>query len=217
MFEFDAGKFIIIGIVALIVIGPKDLPRVLRQLGAAVGKMRRMASEFQSQFMEAVREADMADLKADVAKLADSAKIDVAFDPLADIKAELKGAIDKAAPSSAASVADAAAAEAEVSTSMLAFPHVSGMSGAADAPRDDGVDLPARTEPGPEPEPEPQPQPQPQPQPEKSVDAEMMALASALKAEIGSAPQADALQATPRAEPAPAADLLRRRSMRDNA
>ncbi len=211
MFEFDAGKFIIIGIVALIVIGPKDLPRVLRQLGAAVGKMRRMASEFQSQFMEAVREADMADLKADVAKLADSAKIDVAFDPLADIKAELKGAIDKAAPSSAASVADAAAAEAEVSTSMLAFPHVSGMSGAADAPRDDGVDLPARTEPGPEPEPEPQPQP------EKSVDAEMMALASALKAEIGSAPQADALQATPRAEPAPAADLLRRRSMRDNA
>jgi hypothetical protein len=161
--------------------------------------------------MEAVREADMADLKADVAKLADSAKIDVAFDPLADIKAELKGAIDKAAPSSAASVADAAAAEAEVSTSMLAFPHVSGMSGAADAPRDDGVDLPARTEPGPEPEPEPQPQP------EKSVDAEMMALASALKAEIGSAPQADALQATPRAEPAPAADLLRRRSMRDNA
>ena len=94
MFDFDAGKLIMIGIVALIVIGPKDLPRVLRELGRAVGKMRRMAAEFQGQFMEAVREADMADIKADVAKLAESAKVNVPFDPVADIKKEVKGAID---------------------------------------------------------------------------------------------------------------------------
>lgn len=66
MFEFDASKLIIIGIVALIVIGPKDLPRVLRQLGQAMGKMRRMAAEFQGQFMEAMREADVADARAEV-------------------------------------------------------------------------------------------------------------------------------------------------------
>ncbi len=77
MFDFDAGKLILIGIVALIVIGPKDLPRVLRELGRAVGKMRRMATEFQGQFMEAVREADMADIKDEVSKLAESAKVDV--------------------------------------------------------------------------------------------------------------------------------------------
>ncbi len=76
MFDFDAGKFIIIGIVALIVIGPKELPRVMRQVGQAAAKMRRMAAEFRGQFMDAMREADIDDIKADVAKLAESAKVD---------------------------------------------------------------------------------------------------------------------------------------------
>ncbi|WP_051335417.1 twin-arginine translocase TatA/TatE family subunit [Methylocapsa acidiphila] len=96
MFEFDAGKLIIIGIVALIVIGPKELPGVLRQLGQAVGKMRRMAAEFQGQFMEAMREADMADIKADVDKLANSAKLDVGFNPIAEIESQVRGAVDAA-------------------------------------------------------------------------------------------------------------------------
>ncbi len=100
MFEFDAGKLIIIGIVALIVIGPKELPRVLRQLGQAVGKMRRMAAEFQGQFMEAMREADLAEIetlaktaKADVDKLAQTAKFDVGFNPVADVRKEIEGAL----------------------------------------------------------------------------------------------------------------------------
>ena len=68
------GKLIIVGIMALIFIPPKDLPRVLRQAGQMVGKMRRMASEFQGQFMDAMREADMADLRKEAQKLADGAK-----------------------------------------------------------------------------------------------------------------------------------------------
>ncbi len=96
MFDFDAGKLIIIGIVALIVIGPKELPGVLRQVGQAVAKMRRMAAEFQGQFMEAMREADVADIKSDVAKLAESAKLDVGFNPVAQLKNEIKGAIQAA-------------------------------------------------------------------------------------------------------------------------
>ena len=74
MLDFDAGKLIIVGIIALIFIPPKDLPRVLRQAGQLVGKMRRMASEFQGQFMDAMREADMADLRKEAQKLADGAK-----------------------------------------------------------------------------------------------------------------------------------------------
>jgi len=63
MLELDWGKLVIIGIVALIVIGPKELPAVLRTAGQWMAKVRRMAAEFQSQFQEAMREAEMADLK----------------------------------------------------------------------------------------------------------------------------------------------------------
>jgi sec-independent protein translocase protein TatB len=66
MFELDWGKLVIIGVVALIVIGPKELPGVLRMMGQWMGKMRRMATEFQGQFQEAMREAEMADLKKQV-------------------------------------------------------------------------------------------------------------------------------------------------------
>lgn len=109
MFDFDAGKLVIIGIVALVVIGPKDLPRVMRQVGQAVAKMRRLASEFQGQFMEAMREADVADIKADVAKLADSAKFDVDFNPVREVRNHLETAID--GPTSKPEVPPAPAAE----------------------------------------------------------------------------------------------------------
>src|ERR1041385_675448 len=63
MFDISWGKLVIIGVVALLVIGPKELPGVLRQLGQWMTKIRRMAAEFQGQFNEAMREAEMADLK----------------------------------------------------------------------------------------------------------------------------------------------------------
>jgi sec-independent protein translocase protein TatB len=63
MLDISWGKLVIIGVVALLVIGPKELPAVLRQLGQMMAKVRRMAAEFQGQFQEAMREAEMADLK----------------------------------------------------------------------------------------------------------------------------------------------------------
>ncbi|HET6378917.1 MAG TPA: Sec-independent protein translocase protein TatB [Methylocella sp.] len=96
MFEFDAGKLIIIGIVALIVIGPKDLPRVMRQVGQAVAKMRRMAGDFRAQLMEAMREAEFEAIHSDMAKLEERAKAGSSADPLAQIKAELTQAIERA-------------------------------------------------------------------------------------------------------------------------
>jgi sec-independent protein translocase protein TatB len=94
MFDFDAGKLIVIGLVALIVIGPKELPRVLRQLGQGISKMRRMAGEFQGQFMEAMREAEIEEIRKDVAKVADVAKVDVNFDPVQTVRNEIGGALD---------------------------------------------------------------------------------------------------------------------------
>src|SRR5579862_8703304 len=98
MFDFDAGKLLIVGIVALIVIGPKDLPRVMRYVGQAVGKLRRLGAEFQAQFMEAMREADAQDIKTNVDKLAQDAKIDLGPDPLAQIKSELMLALEERSP-----------------------------------------------------------------------------------------------------------------------
>ena len=95
MLDFDAGKLIVIGVVALVVIGPKDLPRVMRQVGQTVGKLRRMAAEFQHQFMDAMREADMANVKEEMSKIAETAKIDVAFDPVRDIRNQIGGALEK--------------------------------------------------------------------------------------------------------------------------
>ena len=66
MFEIGWGKIVLIGIVALLVIGPKELPAVLRTLGQWMAKLRRMASEFQGQFQEAMLEAEMTDLKKQV-------------------------------------------------------------------------------------------------------------------------------------------------------
>ena len=63
MFDIGWGELVVIGIVALIAIGPKELPTVLRTLGQWMGKVRRMANEFQGQFQEAMREAEIADLK----------------------------------------------------------------------------------------------------------------------------------------------------------
>ena len=57
MFDISWGELILIGMVALIAIGPKELPGALRTLGQWMTKIRRMASDFQSQFQEAMREA----------------------------------------------------------------------------------------------------------------------------------------------------------------
>jgi sec-independent protein translocase protein TatB len=63
MFDIGWSELMVIAVVALIAIGPKELPGVLRMVGQWIGKARKMAGEFQGQFQEAMREAEMADLK----------------------------------------------------------------------------------------------------------------------------------------------------------
>jgi sec-independent protein translocase protein TatB len=85
MFEIGWGELLIIGVVALIAIGPKELPGVLRTLGQWMSKLRRMASEFQSQFHEAMREAEMADLKKQVDDMTSQAQSYASFDPVGEL------------------------------------------------------------------------------------------------------------------------------------
>ncbi len=94
MFELDWGKLVIIGIVALIAIGPKELPGVLRTLGQYMAKIRRMAAEFQGQFQEALREAEMADLKKQADDMTSSVSDIANFDPMASAKKEMEAAFN---------------------------------------------------------------------------------------------------------------------------
>src|ERR1700683_2809863 len=89
MFDISWTEFLLIGVVALIVIGPKELPAVLRTVGQWTRKVRSMAADFQGQFQEAMREAEMADLKKQVDDLAHGVKN---YDPLKDVKADVEAA-----------------------------------------------------------------------------------------------------------------------------
>lgn len=98
-----APELLVIAIIALVVVGPKDLPLMVRRLGRFVGKMRGLAREFQNSFDELGREAELAELKKEVEALKKG-------NPLSDIQREFKeaeadairaGAEDKPHPRSA--------------------------------------------------------------------------------------------------------------------
>jgi sec-independent protein translocase protein TatB len=63
MFDITSSKLLILAVVALIVVGPKDLPILLRTVGKYLGIIRRHAAEFRGQFDEAMREAELDGLK----------------------------------------------------------------------------------------------------------------------------------------------------------
>ena len=67
MFDIGWSELLIIGVMALIVVGPKDLPVLLRNIGRYVGIIRRQASEFRAQFDEALRETEFDQIRKDVA------------------------------------------------------------------------------------------------------------------------------------------------------
>ena len=92
MFDIGRGELILIGIVALVAIGPKELPGALRTLGQWVAKVRRMANDFQNQFHEAMREAELAELKKEVDEMASKAQSYAHFDPIEDVRKEIESA-----------------------------------------------------------------------------------------------------------------------------
>src|SRR5256885_11863877 len=92
MFDIGWSELVVIAVVALIAIGPKELPAVLRTVGQWMRKARRMASEFQGQFQEAMREAEMADLKKSFDEVREAAS---GFTPTG-VMSSLQRDVDKA-------------------------------------------------------------------------------------------------------------------------
>src|SRR3977135_4006706 len=92
MFDLGWGKLVLIGIVTLIVIGPKELPGALRTMGQWMTKVRRMATEFQNQFQDAIREAELSELKKEVDDMAAKAANYTNFDPIEDVRKDIEKA-----------------------------------------------------------------------------------------------------------------------------
>lgn len=93
MFDIAWSEFLVVAVVALVVVGPRDLPALLRTVGKTVASLRRMAGEFQGQFNEAMREAELDDLKDQVTGLKDSASKMVGASPFKIARDEIKNAL----------------------------------------------------------------------------------------------------------------------------
>ena len=63
MFDIGWSEILVIIVVAIVVVGPKELPRLMGTFGRYAGKLRRAAAEFQRQFDEAIRDTEMAEVK----------------------------------------------------------------------------------------------------------------------------------------------------------
>ena len=147
MFDISWSEFLLIGVVALIVIGPKELPAVMRTLGQWTRKIRGMATEFQNQFQEAIREAEMADLKKEVDDLAQGVKN---FDPLKEVRADLESTGEDVKRSLSATSETAATLSDSRAEMALAEPQPEAAPAAIEPPG--AIEPPAAIEPAAEPQ-----------------------------------------------------------------
>lgn len=122
MFDFGFFELLVIGIVALIVVGPKDLPVMFRTIGQYTGKARAMAREFTSAMNQAADESGMRDIQKDLRNIAnpkaaglnaikEAADEVTKWDPLAEAEATAERAAKRDAASSTEGASEAPAAE----------------------------------------------------------------------------------------------------------
>ena len=108
MFDIGWTEILIIAVVAIIVVGPKDLPRMLRTLGRYAGQLRRTAGEFRSQFDDAIRDSELDELRSTLQDTSDLNPInqirDSVMEPLKESADDIKASIE--APQSTADDAE---------------------------------------------------------------------------------------------------------------
>lgn len=106
MFDFGIGgsEILLVAVVALIVIGPKDLPKVLRALGKTLARVRGMASDFQGHLNEAMKDTGVDELRREVTNLKSIATTEITKQADAfmkaqeEAKAEMKKILDEGEP-----------------------------------------------------------------------------------------------------------------------
>ncbi|MFE0014358.1 Sec-independent protein translocase protein TatB [Mesorhizobium sp. NPDC059054] len=97
MFEVGWTEMLVIAIVMIVVVGPKDLPNMLRTFGRTVAKLRSMAGDFQKQFNDALKEAELDDVKKSVDELRGlnpAAQIRKQLNPFEQAAADVRAGVD---------------------------------------------------------------------------------------------------------------------------
>jgi sec-independent protein translocase protein TatB len=146
MFDIGWSELVVIAVVALIAIGPKELPGVLRMIGQWMGKARKMAAEFQGQFQEAMREAEMADLKKSFDEVKEAATGFTSGNLMTSLEKDVGNAlriddVDKPAASTADAPATDASTASKTDASMTSNVDAS-MTSNVDASTSPGVPIP---------------------------------------------------------------------------
>lgn len=132
MFEIGWTEMLVIAVVMIVIVGPKDLPNMLRTFGRTTAKLRAMAGDFQKQFNEALKEAELDDVKKSIDTLRDlnpAAEIKKQLNPFekaaADVRAGLDG-LKPAAPKPADPAAPVAQPAEPLKNGATQMPGVSG-------------------------------------------------------------------------------------------
>lgn len=108
MFDIGWSELVIIAVVALVVIGPKELPATLRTIGKMTARARKVAGDFRAQFDDAMREAELDDVRqtiSDAQKLNPVNSLREAMNPLRQMGDEIKADLQRSATSDKPAVA----------------------------------------------------------------------------------------------------------------
>ncbi len=116
MFDIGWSELLVIAAVAIVVVGPKDLPRMLRTFGNYAGKARKVANDFKRQFDEALREAELEDVRKsveDMGKLPTLTDLTKPADKPAPLAVAPAAPVETTPPADASASAEAAPSPAE--------------------------------------------------------------------------------------------------------
>ena len=115
MFDLAWSEIAVIGLVSVIVLGPKELPNAMRTMAKVMRKMRGLTSELQGHVNEMVREAELDELRQQVQKLSSTnitAEVTKAVDPTGEFSASLNAPMEPDAPAASESPPENPAIEA---------------------------------------------------------------------------------------------------------
>ncbi|WP_421611407.1 Sec-independent protein translocase protein TatB [Agrobacterium tumefaciens] len=125
MFDIGWSELLVIAVVLIVVVGPKDLPPMIRAFGKTMAGLRKMAGDFRTQFDEALKEADMDDVRqtiSDVRNLNPTNSLRDAMNPLRQLGNEIKSDLQKATAAPDAMSSTAAPATSEPVAPLVSVP-----------------------------------------------------------------------------------------------